>query len=79
MTKEQQQEEILANNDIGSGSLYFNRAKYSMDEWAEIVACEFSEWVDNMGYRQVGNSEWRTSENISYTTKQLYSMYLNTL
>lgn len=85
MTKE----EILGSNDIGSGSLYFNRAMQSMDEYAEQQAIAFLNWTWENGwvrcyydgaYHGYYNSKLFTDGNIEeITTEQLYKLFIDNL
>jgi len=40
------------------------------------LACEFAEWIDNFGYRQIGNSVWCIIGNIHRTTAELFTKFL---
>ena len=40
------------------------------------LACDFAEWVDNLGYRQIGNSVWCRIDNIHITTAELFAKFL---
>jgi len=56
-----------------------NKVKDAMDEWAEIQAIAFAEWV-NDNYASVGKGLWVFYRNYStenLTTQQLYHLFKN--
>lgn len=71
MTKE----EILAENEIGSNSLYYNRCMEAMDQYAKQQVIEFETWrrnkniflMDEIGQMPFGKYE---------TPEELVNQYL---
>ena len=49
--------------------------KFAESELKDL-ACEFAEWVDNFGYRQIGNSVWCRIDNIHRATSELFAKFL---
>lgn len=61
-------------------------ANNSIEDWNETdtifiateFAKEFAEWVDNIGYTQVANSEWKSISDLKgETTDQLIQLFIN--
>ena len=85
MTKEQ----VLSTKNWNSeypNYMAENQILDSMDEWAEIVVIGFGEWLNKSAYPSYDSTDKNCGWNLHsgmdgevYTTKQLYSMYLNTL
>lgn len=64
-------EKILGNNDIGRGSLYFNRAMDSMDEYSRQMAIGFANWIEKE------NTIWCNEKEEPLTDDELYELYIS--
>ena len=84
MTKEQ----ILGNNEITEWSIYFERAKTAMDEYAKQDGIEFLKWavknhsVDYEGFNLSGNrllgGDTIFVNGEELTMSQFYDLYIQT-
>ena len=62
-------------NTADAGAFFFEGYKHAESELKDL-ACEFAEWVDNFGYRQIGNSVWCRIDNIHRATSELFAKFL---
>ena len=73
-------EEILGNNDIGSGSLYFNRAMEAMDDFSKQECIAFAEWIADPvnPFIALENNRWCQScgNSTTWSTGQLYELFI---
>jgi len=64
-------------DDNGKKLMFELFISQAMDEHAKQIAMEFTEWCDNFGYRQNGNSVWCRIDSKYYpTTAELFDKFV---